>query len=438
MHVQEVIEAQVPAWRERINRLKKNNGLFRVGEVNVDQILSGIRGVQVGISDISYVDPQEGVRLRGFTIPELLEKLPKPEGAEFPYMGGLFYLLLSGHLPTVEEALEIENEWKARQGLPEHVVNMIHAMPVRTHPMTLFSQGILALQTESSFAREYSDSLPRNGYWKLYLEDSLNLTARLPELAALIYNYKYRGGKITHPDPNLDWSANFAHMIGLGDNKEYHELCRLFFVLHSDHEGGNVSAHTSSLVSSALSDIYLSSAAAMNGLAGPLHGLANQECLRWLLDTRSHFGSTPELPELEDYLRKQINDGNTIPGYGHAVLRIPDPRFTAQLKFAEEYLPDDELLLLVKRVFSVLPALLQENGRVKNPFPNVDAINGTLQYHYGVIEFDFYTVLFGISRTVGINSHAIWSRALGKPIERPKSLTTPMLEEMIIASGGTL
>lgn len=434
MHVKDVILAQLPKSRERIALLRKEYGSFRVGEVTVDQILGGIRGVQIGISDISYVDPQEGVRLRGYTIPEALEMLPHPDGAKFPYMGGLYYLLLTGELPTREDALEIETEWHKRSQLPDYVSRLIHSMPVETHPMTLFSQCILALQNESTFAHAYSDSLPRGDYWTYYLEDSLTLTARLPIIAAMIYNYKYRGGQVVSPDPNLDWSANFAYMIGKGDCDEYKELCRLFFVLHSDHEGANVSAHASNLVSSALSDVYLSVSAGMNGLAGPLHGLANQECLRWLLNTRQHFGCLPESPALESYLRSLLTNGNTIPGYGHAVLRVPDPRFTAQLKFAEEYLPNDDLLQLVKRVYSVLPAILMETGKVKNPYPNVDAINGTLQYHYGVREFDFYTVLFGISRAVGLSSHAIWARALCKPIERPKSLTTHMLEEMIRSS----
>jgi citrate synthase len=434
MHIQDVIADQIPAWRERTSRLRKDHGFFKIGEVTVDQILGGIRGVQISISDVSYVDPMEGVRFRGYTIPETLEKLPKAQGTRYPMMGGLYYLLLSGQLPTHEEAMEIENEWKTRSTLPDHVVRIIHSMPKSTHPMTLYSQGILALQTDSTFSKTYNDTLPRNGYWTYFLEDSLNLTAKLPALAALIYNFKYQDSKYIPPDPNLDWSANFAHMIGKDDH-EYQDLCRLFFVLHSDHEGANVSAHATHLVCSALSDIYLSCSAGMNGLAGPLHGLANQECLRWLLSTREHFNGVPDKLVLAAYLRELLEAGNTIPGYGHAVLRTTDPRFTAQLEFAEEYLPDDELLTLVKRIYSVLPHILKENGKVKNPYPNVDAINGTLQYHYGVREFDFYTVLFGVSRCVGLTTHAIWSRALVKPIERPKSLTTQMLEDMIAGVG---
>ncbi len=438
MRIKEKIAEQLPEWRERIARLRRDYGSTVVGEVTVDQIFGGIRGVQIGVSDISYVDPQQGVLLRGYTIPQVLELLPRAENSQFPLMGGLYYLLMVGEMPTPEEADEVENLWKMRGTIPPHVFRLINAMPVTTHPMTLFSQAILALQTESKFAHKYSNRLPRGEYWEYYLDDSLNLCAKLPAIAAYIYNYKYRSSDYLLPNPDLDWSANFAHMIGKGNDPGYMDLSRLFFVLHADHEGANVSAHASHLVCSALSDIYLSISAGMNGLAGPLHGLANQECLRWLLKTRDHFydkyEDNPDRDALVEYLRDSLKHGSTIPGYGHAVLRITDPRFTAQLEFANRYLPNDDLLHLVKSIYDVLPGILKENGKVKNPYPNVDAINGTLQHHYGVREFDFYTVLFGVSRAVGLTAHAVWSRALGKPIERPKSLTTPLLEN-IIASG---
>jgi citrate synthase len=347
--------------------------------------------------------------------------------------GGLYFLLLIGELPTQAEAEAIETEWKIRSKIPEHVFAVIRQMPIETHPMTLLTQAIMAMQNESLFVKAYSGGGKKVRFWEYYLDDSLNLTARLPEIAAFIYCHKYREGRIEPSNPDLDWSANFAHMIGLGNESEYMELMRLYFVLHSDHEGANVSAHTSHLVCSALSDIYLSCAAAMNGLAGPLHGLANQECIGWLLQVYDHFKRLPHYDELEIYIRQQLAQGNLIPGYGHAVLRVTDPRFTAQLEFGEKNLPEDVLFQLVKMVYEIAPIVLGENSKIKNPLPNVDAINGCLQYHYGVKEIDFYTVLFGVSRILGLTSHAVWSRALGKPIERPKSLTTKMLEDMVLA-----
>jgi len=425
------ITDQLPAWRERVARLLKEHGSFKVCDVTIDQVYGGIRGVQIQVSDISYVDPLEGIRIRGYTIPELLKVLPRSEGSEFPLAGGLYYMLMANQLPTPAEAWLIEAEWQCRRMMPEEVYDVIRAMPADTHPMTLFSMGILALQGESNFAREYATGIHKLDYWETYLEDSLNLTAKLPSLAAFIYNLKYRKDDQIEPHPDLDWSANFAHMIGKGEDREYQDLCRLFFLLHSDHEGGNVSAHAAHLVGSALSDVYLACSAGMNGLAGPLHGLANQECIRWLLDVRAQFDQFPTRQQIRDFAVQTLKNGKVIPGYGHAVLRITDPRFTAQLEFAKKYMPDDELFRLVNLVYEVVPDVLKESGKVKNPWPNVDAINGTLQYHYGVREFDFYTVLFGVSRILGLTAHVVWSRVLGKPIERPKSLTTRMLEDMV-------
>ena len=425
------IADQLPGWRSRISRLVKDYGSLKVCDVTVEQIYGGIRGVQIQVSDISYVDPLEGIRLRGYTIPEVLANLPKARGSDFPLVGGLYYLLMVDEMPTVANAYKVEDEWKARSEVPGYVIDLLRAMPHSTHPMTMFSMAILAMQTESVFSKQYSDGLPKSDYWKAYLEDGLNLTARLPGVAAFIYNLRYNGGKFIHPDPDLDWSANFAHMIGKGGDPEYADLCRLFFLLHSDHEGANVSAHASHLVASALSDVYYSCSAAMDGLAGPLHGLANQECLRWLLNVRAAFDDFPTREQLEQFAWKELNAGRVIPGYGHAVLRTTDPRFTAQLEFGKKYLPDDEIFRLVNLVYEVLPGVLGRYGKVKNPWPNVDAINGALQYHYGVRQTDFYTVLFGVSRILGLTAHAVWARALGKPIERPKSMTTRMLEEMV-------
>lgn len=431
MRVREKIREQIPQWLERIQRLKRDYSDFVVGEVTIEQILSGIRGVQISISDISYVDPYEGIRLRGYTISQILSLLPKAKNSEMPLAGGLYYLLLTGELPNQEEAEEIEDIWRSRSDVPHYVWDVIRTMPRETHPMTLFSQAIMALQPQSLFAKAYLEGVPKSQYWEYYLEDSLNLTAKIPKIAAYIFCWKYKNGEIEANDPNLDWSASFAQMIGKGADKEYQDLMRLYLVIHSDHEGANVSAHTSHLVSSALSDIYLSSAAGMNGLAGPLHGLANQECIRWLINVYEIFGRLPSDEELEGYIRTQLAAGYVIPGYGHAVLRVTDPRFTAQMEFAERYLPNDPLFQLVKQVYRLAPSILGENGKIKNPRPNVDAINGCLQYYYGVREVDFYTVLFGVSRILGLTAHAIWARALGKPIERPKSLTTRMLEERV-------
>jgi citrate synthase len=394
-----------------------------------------MRDVKSLVTDISYVDPSEGIRFRGLTIPEVLAALPKPPGAEMPYVGGLYALFLTGEVPGEADALDVEEEWKARAALPQFVFDVLRALPKQSHPMMMFSTAILALQSESIFARRYQEGMKKDAYWQPMLEDSLNLTAKLPVIAAYIYSLKYKDGYYTAPRADLDWGANFAHMVGL-DSPEYRDLSRLYFILHSDHESGNASAHATHLAASTLSDIYYAFSAGVNSLAGPLHGLANQESLGWLLDVYSRFGGVPAREQLRQFAWDTLNSGQVIPGYGHAVLRKPDPRFTAQFEYASKHLPDDDIFRLARLVNEIVPAVLIEQGKAKNPSPNVDAISGTLQYHFGVREFDFYTVLFGVGRSLGVTANAVWARALGQPLERPKSLTTAMLEEVARKAAG--
>jgi citrate synthase len=435
MILKDKLAAQMPSWRERVKKLVAESGDVKVGEVSIKQVYGGMRDVKSLVTDISYVDPNEGIRLRGYTIPELLEKLPKLPGAQMPLVGGLYYLLLVGEVPTLEEAMEVEDEWKARGAVPQYVYDVLCAMPPQAQPMTMFSQAILALQTESLFTRKYDEGMRKDEQWLYMLEDSLNLTAKLPAIAAFIYTLKFGDGHIPPVNPELDWSGNFAAMMCLEDPL-YADLSRLYFIIHSDHESGNVSAHATHLVGSTLSDIYYATSAGMNGLAGPLHGRANQEALSWLLDVHEKYGRVPEAEELRQFAWDTLNSGHVIPGYGHAVLRITDPRFTAQHEFGQAHFPEDPIFKLAAMVYDVVPKVLVEQGKAKDPWPNVDAISGALQQHFGVKDSDgagvygFYTVLFGVSRALGVTANAVWARALGQPLERPKSLTTKMLEDL--------
>lgn len=429
MILHEKISLQLPAYRDRVNKLLEESADVKVGEVTIGQLYGGARGVRMLVSDISYVDPGEGIRFRGLSIPETLKALPKLPDTKVPLVGGLYYLLITGEVPTLSDALEVEEIWKSRADIPDYVFDLLQSMPEGIHPMTLLSSAVLLMQRESLFTKKYHEGMRKEEYWEPMLEDSVNLTAKLPAIAAYIYRLVYKDGKRILPDPNLDYGANFAHMLGI-DDREYAELSRLYFILHSDHESGNVSAHATHMVASTLSDIYYAFSAGMNGLAGPLHGLANQEALKWLLSVYEEFNSVPTRAQLRDNAWETLNSGKVIPGYGHAVLRIADPRFTALYKFAEEHFPDDDVFKIARLVYEIVPEVLIEQGKAKNPAPNVDAISGTLQYHYGVKEFPFYTVLFGISRALGVSANAVWARALGQPLERPKSLTTSMLEEI--------
>jgi citrate synthase len=435
MILHEKVAEQLPTWRERYKLLAKDYAEVVVDKVTVGQIVGGMRDIKSLVTDISFVDPAEGIRFRGMTIPEVLKALPKPRGAKMPYVGGLYYLLMVGAVPTREQALEVEAEWAKRAEVPDYVYKMLKSMPKETHPMTLLSQAVLALQNGSAFAKKYHEGMKKDAYWEPSLEDALDLTAKLPVIAAFIYRMKYFG-EIKKPkySPRLDYGANFAKMMGVADQKGYADLARLYFIVHSDHESGNVSAHTMHLVGSALSDPYLSFSAALNGLAGPLHGLANQESLTWLVSVNQKFKGVPSRDDLYKFAWDTLSSGKVIPGYGHAVLRVPDPRFTAMMNFAQSHFPEDDLVRLAALVFDVVPTVLKEQGKAKNPAPNVDAVSSTLQYHYGVRELDFYTVLFGVGRALGVTPNYVWARALGQPLERPKSLSTKMLEDVVKAA----
>jgi citrate synthase len=345
--------------------------------------------------------------------------------------------MVLGEIPTYEDVLKIQQDWQLRAEIPAHVFAAIDALPITTHPMTQFSIGIMAMQTESVFAKAYRDGINKKDYWDPTYEDISNLLARLPRIAAYIYRRTYKNNEHIAPDPKLDWAANFAHMLGY-DQPEFYKLMRLYLTIHADHEGGNVSAHTTHLVGSALSDPYLAFSASMNGLAGPLHGLANQEVIRWIFELKENIGKNPSKEEIADYIRKTLTDGKVVPGYGHAVLRKTDPRFIAQQEFAKTYMPDDELVNIVWNIYEVAPPILESTGKIKNPWPNVDAHSGALLLHYGFKEYDFYTVLFGVSRALGVMASLLWDRALGLPIERPKSVTFEWLQNAVAARKDTI
>ncbi|RYD82091.1 MAG: citrate (Si)-synthase, eukaryotic [Sphingobacteriales bacterium] len=426
--IKERFKEKADATAAEIKELLKEHGDKTIGEVTLSQVYQGMRGMTGLVTETSLLDAQEGIRFRGYSIPELQQKLPKaPNGSE-PLPEGLFHLMLLGELPTDDDVQHLTSVWQRRSHVPNHVFATIEALPVSTHPMTQFVVAIMALQTESQFAKQYAKGMSKKDYWEAVFDDTMDLIARLPRIAAYIYRRKYKGGDHIQPNGLLDWAGNFAHMMGY-DDEGFKELMRLYMTIHADHEGGNVSAHTTHLVGSALSDPYLSFAAGMNGLAGPLHGLANQEVIKWIFELREQIGSeSPTKEQIEEYVKKTLGEGKVVPGYGHAVLRKTDPRFTAQMEFGKKHMPDDPLVNTVWNVYETVPSILGSIAKIKNPWPNVDAHSGALLVHYGMVEYEFYTVLFGVSRSLGVLASLCWDRALGFPLERPKSITTDLVK----------
>merc|ERR1711899_10287 len=428
-----VFAEKYPAHAEEVKAFRKAHGDKKVGEITVDMMYGGMRGMKGLVTETSVLDADEGIRFRGYTIPECQELLPKAPGGSEPLPEGLFWLLLTGDIPTEAQVRALSKEWASRAALPGHVVTMLNNFPSNVHPMSQFAAAITALNSESKFAKAYADGIHKSKYWEATYEDSMDLIAKLPVVGATIYNNLFKEGATPCPiDPEKDWSYNFTEMIGYKDPM-FTELMRLYLTIHSDHEGGNVSAHATHLVGSALSDPYLSFCAGMCGLAGPLHGLANQEVLVFLSQVVKDIGVEATDEQLNEYVEGLFKSGRVVPGFGHAVLRKTDPRYTCQREFALKHLPNDKMFHLVSQLYTIVPPILTETGKVKNPWPNVDAHSGVLLQYFGMKEMNYYTVLFGVSRALGVTASLIWDRALGLPLERPKSMSTEGLKKLVKA-----
>jgi citrate synthase len=429
--LKDTVFAQIPAKQKELKDIGTKYGDKKLGDVTVSQTLGGGRDVKCMFWDTSLLDAQEGIRFRGYSIPELQKSLPAAQAGGEPMPEGLLWLLMTGELPTKEQAKSVTDELHSRSKLPSHVAQAISSFPKGMHPMTQLSAAVLMMQTDSKFAKAYQSGVNKTKYYETTYEDCMDLMARLPQVAALIYRNTYHGGKPgAQYNSSLDYSANFARMMGY-NQPQFDEVMRLYLTIHSDHEGGNVSAHTTRLVGSALSDPYLSFSAAMCGLAGPLHGLANQEVLGWVLELNEEFkkqGKSVTHETIREFAWKTLKSGQVIPGYGHAVLRKTDPRYMAQREFCLKHMPNDHLFKIVSTIYEVVPDVLKEQGKTKNPWPNVDAHSGVLLTHYGMTEHNYYTVLFGVSRAIGVLSQLFWDRALGHPLERPKSVNVAWLK----------
>ena len=419
--LQEALSKKIPAWQEDLKKILDENGTKVISEVTIAQAAKGMRGVKSMICDTSAVSADEGLIIRGHPILQIIDKLPEE----------VFYLLLTGDLPDQLQLSDLQNQLRAHQNVPDYVWRVLDAMPENSHPMTMLSVAIQSMRVESLFVEKFNKGTPKNEYWKWILDDGIKLIGALPSIAAFIYRKITKNNDRIDPDVNLDWAGNYAYMLGINESDDFKKLMRLYLMLHSDHEGGNVSAFSSLTVASSLSSPFLAIGAGLNGLAGPLHGLANQECLKFVLEIHDHFNGAPNNKDLENFCWDRLNNGRVIPGYGHAVLRCPDPRFTAFMKFGQEHIHDDDVFKIVEALFEVVPPVLKDHGKAKNPWPNVDAASGSLLYYYGLKEFNYYTVLFSLSRVMGMVSQIVINRALRMPITRPKSVTTDWLKNNI-------
>lgn len=224
----------------------------------------------------SVLDANDGIRFQGRTIEACQRKLPIGTSGTVMLPESMFWLLLTGRIPTTAQVRTFSQELATKAAIPQFIEQMLDNFPKDLHPMTQLACATSALSHTSTFAKAYEQGMNKSDYWELTFDDSISLIAKLPTIAAKIYQNSFRGGG-TLPgqvDPDQDWAYNFAAMLGKGgnQNENFQDLLRLYLALHGDHEGGNVSAHATHLVGSALSDPFLSYSAGLQGLAGPLHG----------------------------------------------------------------------------------------------------------------------------------------------------------------------
>jgi len=426
------IASMIPERMALKQELLKTHGDTKIQDVTVEMAINGARSMKTMVTETSDLDAVTGISYRGMSLYETNAALPKAPGGEAGLPEAAFWLLLTGDVPSAEDTAALTAELHSRSGIPANVKATIDSLPIDTHPMTQLSIAMLALQKDSKFRAAYDAGMKKAEYWEVTLEDSLDLVAKIPVVAAIIYRRTFKDGKLPAYDSKLDWAGNYAQMLGVNDNEEFKEVTRLYLMLHADHEGGNVSAHATHLVGSALSDPYYAWAAGLCGLAGPLHGLANQECLAWLLEVQKELGDIKPTKEvMQDFVKKTLAEGKVVPGFGHAVLRKPDPRYMLERDFALKHCKDDPLFQLVDACFQAIPEVLEATGKVKNPYPNVDAHSGQLMYYYNLKDPNYYTVVFAVSRAIGCVSQLVWSRAIGLPIERPKSVPLDTLKKLV-------
>jgi len=425
--------ANAKPLQDRVAKLKTDTTVIQ--EITVEQAIGGMRGINGMLTQTSDLDPMDGIKYRGLPLAEAMRILPCADEGESALPEGTLWMLLTGDVPTKEQCKAVTAELHARSEIPASVLATIDSLPVSMHAMTQLSIALLSLQPDSKFAAAYTAGIKKGDYWEYALEDSLTLMAQIPVVAAKIYRRKYKDGKTIPSDKNMDWAGNYANMLGVSNDPKFRDAIRLYLSLHADHEGGNVSAHTAHTVGSALSDPFLAWAAGNNGLAGPLHGLANQECLLWLNETMQTLGNQePTVEVVTEFAKKTLASGKVIPGFGHAVLRNTDPRYALEHEFAMKNLPNDPTFKLANACFQAIPPVLKASGKAKNPYPNVDALSGTILKYYDLTQADYYTVVFSCSRCIGVMAQLVMSRLFNIPIERPNSVTIEFLEGKVAAA----
>lgn len=376
-------------------------------EITKENLETGLRGYPVGYCTTSVVDPLKGLFYAGHPVSEIDHW--EPEQA--------IYLLYYGNIGMPEEIARFSQELRNRSFCSPELIYHIRQLPRKCHPMKLFSSALLLAQAFEG----------RNNY----REDCLNLIAKVPVIAANVINYHAGWEEAPSSRPELGYMENFTQMLNVpdGDISQLVQAFKLFNILHYDHGGGNLSAFVGKAVASSLEDMYGSVAASMCALGGPRHGKANQDCLTFVQNLIEELGVDVSEEKMIAVLREKLANNALIFGFGHAVLRVEDPRATLLYSVTQQLYPDHPLVKMAHLLRNVGTLVLKENPKIADPYPNVDAISGIMLSAAGFPYPHYYTVLFGMARVVGISRQIVYEReeareGKGTPIVRPKYLYT--------------
>ena len=362
--------------------MSTNTVLFEITQAHLN---TGLRGFPVGTVRTSKVDAHQGVSYVGYPVKDLARLDPE----------AVIYLLFHKELPTSEQLEAFRSDLASRSKIDPRVFEFMKSLPKEGHPMEWLINGLTLLGMTGKSANND------------YREDGLNLIARSPAIIAAIFRIHSGWGQPIDSRPELGLIENFVHMLGVpdADTDRLTELLRVFYVLHMDHGGGNLSTFSGKAVASGLADIYAAMAAAMAGLYGPRHGRANQNCLAFVKAV-----GTDDHAALEKIIRERLANKQLIFGFGHAVLRAEDPRATIQYELGQTLCPNDPLFRCALALRTVAVNVLKENPKISNPYPNVDAVSGTLLNACGLTDSQFYTTLFGLARIAGIAAQIVDER----------------------------
>ncbi len=380
----------------------KEGVLFEITKDNLD---SGLRGIPVGYCTTSHVDPQKGLSYIGRPVSEMTGWDPVE----------VIYLLYYGETGSKEQVDQFRKELIKRSHCKSETIRHIEALPRAGHPMDIFAAALLV-------AGAYEGTGD-------YREDCLNVIAKIPLITATVINSHARWGDTPPSKPEMGYIENFVHLLQIPGQKkpELVPVLRLFEILSLDHGGGNLSTFVGKSVASGLENMYGSLAAAMTALAGPRHGRANQDCLEFVQSILEEVGENAAAKEIETIIRRKLENKELVFGFGHAVLRVEDPRATVCYEYCKKHFPNHPLIKIAMMIRTEGSRVLKENPKISDPYVNIDAITGSMFTAAGFPYSDYYTVLFGLSRCVGIAIQIVYDRleargGKGTPIVRPEYL----------------